>query len=54
MGWLSRFFPKQQKQTETLTDKDLTVEQLKSASNWAQVFQTAADLNFGTDKVTKP
>ena len=54
MGWLSRFFPKQQKQTETLTDKDLTVEQLKSASNWAQVFQAAADLNFGTDKVTKP
>lgn len=48
MGWLDRFFPKQPQQ------KILEVEELKAASNWAQVFQGAMDLNFNGDKVTRP
>ena len=54
MKWLERFFPKKPQQNESIQDKDLTVEQLKAASNWAQVFQNASDFNFGGDKVTKP
>ncbi len=53
MSWLDKFFPSklQQKDPEI---KILDVEELKAAANWNQVFQTAADLNFGSDKVVKP
>jgi HK97 family phage portal protein len=48
MGWLDKFFPKKPQ------EKILTEEIVKSSSNWAQVFQAAAEFNISGDKVSKP
>ena len=49
MKWFERFFPKKPQEA-----KDLTVDHLKSASSWQQIFGAGLDQIMGGDNVNKP